>query len=120
MDGAVTDLDIIALAQIIAGLAIAALCIPLVQGRVPRNGAYGFRFSQSLASDENWYEINRYGGKRLLIWSLILALLGFAMLFDLLAPNSILLWAGFSIPLVLLLPVIQTYIYGRRFTDGSG
>ena len=64
------------------GILIGALGIPLILCKVPMNNYYGIRFSQSFKSDNNWYEINSYGGKALLISSIpivITGLLGFMM-----------------------------------------
>ncbi|MBU1700863.1 MAG: SdpI family protein [Candidatus Eisenbacteria bacterium] len=112
-----TDLYTLGLAQIILGLVIAALCIPLIRGRVPRNRFYGFRFPQSLESDANWFAINRFGGRRLFIWSIVFVILGAAILMNLIAPQSIFIWAGLSVPVILFIPIIQTYIYGRSLSD---
>lgn len=43
------------------GLLAIAVAVPLLKGKVGRNAWYGVRFSQSLASDQAWLAINRYG-----------------------------------------------------------
>lgn len=65
----------------LAGLLIAALAVPLVRGRIRRNHFYGVRFPESFQSDEAWFAINRFGGKRLLVWSVPIVLLGIAAFF---------------------------------------
>ena len=47
------------------GLLIAAVSLPLIASRVPRNRIYGFRTPKTLASDEVWYEANRFAGRQL-------------------------------------------------------
>ncbi len=44
------------------------VAIPLVLGKVPPNGAYGFRTERTLASQDVWYPANRAAG-----WFLIAA-----------------------------------------------
>lgn len=44
--------------------------------KVPMNRIYGVRFPQSFRSKTTWYEINEYGGKALLISSLLILLSG--------------------------------------------
>ena len=47
------------------GAVLCALSLPLVAGRIPRNGLYGFRTPKTLGSDEVWYPANRYAGRQL-------------------------------------------------------
>ena len=49
---------------------ILALSIPLFLGKVPMNHFYGVRFRQSFKSDQNWYEINRYGAKVMALFTI--------------------------------------------------
>ncbi len=42
------------------------LSIPLMLGRIPRNGLYGFRTPKTLASDDIWYPANRFAGRQML------------------------------------------------------
>lgn len=55
-----------------AGL-FAALAVPLVLRKVPRNGLYGFRTPKTLSDDTIWYEANAYFGRALLVSSLVTA-----------------------------------------------
>ena len=52
----------------VAALA-AGLAVPLVRGTVKRNALYGIKTVRALASDEAWYRTNRFGGWRMLGWS---------------------------------------------------
>ena len=62
------------------GLCFAALSYPLYKGMVKMNHFYGVRTPRAFASEENWYRMNRYGGKLLMIWSVCLALFGLIVL----------------------------------------
>lgn len=39
-----------------------ALSVPLILGKVPRNGIYGFRTPYTLSSDQVWYRANKIAG----------------------------------------------------------
>ena len=43
-------------------LAALVLSIPMILGKVPPNGAYGFRTAKTLSSPEVWYPANRAAG----------------------------------------------------------
>jgi hypothetical protein len=98
--------------NIFIGVILIVLSIPLVLKKVKMNHLYGFRFTKSFASDENWYSINHYGGKLFLYWSLpiiaaglvykyIPAMTDYALEFKL-------------IPLLIFVPVIQVMIYAGK------
>jgi uncharacterized membrane protein len=53
---------------------IALISIPLILRKVPRNWVYGVRTPATLKSDEIWYPANEYGGKALLVSSVISAI----------------------------------------------
>jgi uncharacterized membrane protein len=65
---------------LLAGL-IMALSLPLILNKIPPNKWYGVRIPKAFHSDENWYQINQYGGKVLFCWSLALGVIGFVKLF---------------------------------------
>jgi uncharacterized membrane protein len=54
------------------GIVLAAVCIPLILERIPPNRLYGFRVRKTLEYPEIWYPVNKYGGARLLMSSLLL------------------------------------------------
>jgi hypothetical protein len=58
------------------GLLIAILAVPLLLGWIPRNRFYGIRVPAAFASEENWYAINVFGAKRLLLFAAAISLLG--------------------------------------------
>jgi len=63
------------------GLLCMVLAVPLVRGQVRPNALYGFRLPQSFRSEEAWYAINRFGGRKLFIWSPVLIALGLVSFF---------------------------------------
>ncbi|MFP4381100.1 MAG: SdpI family protein [Candidatus Sumerlaeia bacterium] len=110
--------QIIAIANISVGLIIILASVPLFLGRVGRNRWYGIRTRKALASEENWYRINRYAARRMIIWSVLIILSGpAALLVDFGVQEDpriglIILFA--HIPLILLIPVIETVIWSRK------
>ena len=54
---------IFGLTNILVGGLLLALSIPLIKGKVKMNYLYGVRFKKSFESEENWYALNRYGGR---------------------------------------------------------
>jgi len=56
-------------------LVIILVSIPLLLGKIPMNRWYGVRFKAAFESDDNWYAINRYGAKWLIIWSIVLMII---------------------------------------------
>lgn len=57
-----------------SGLLLATLSIPMVMGKIPPNGLYGFRVKKTMDNPEIWYTVNVYSGKWLLAASLVQAL----------------------------------------------
>lgn len=62
--------------NISCGVLFILVGIPLVLKKIPMNSLYGFRISKAFDSEKNWYEINRYGGRQLIRWSLLLVAIG--------------------------------------------
>ena len=87
-----------------------ALSIPLVKRKVKMNPWYGVRIPKAFESEESWYKINAYGGKRLIFWSLLLLLIGIAAFFIPLdesnsASSALSILLAFS-PLIVVVPAI--------------
>ncbi len=100
------------------GLLVVAISIPLVLRKVPMNGAYGVRVRKSFVSDSNWYEINAYGGRLLLVFGASLAVFGAAA--SKFAPPPTSPWAPVFLvaPLLLLVPVVAAILaFARRLPD---
>ncbi|WP_254510169.1 SdpI family protein [Anatilimnocola floriformis] len=100
----------------LAGLLCIGLAIPLVYKRVPRNAFYGVRFPESFQSDEAWFAINRYGGKRLIIWSIPTISSGIVSFFLPLQANPSLALALAFLPLVfVLIPAWESWRFARQY-----
>ena len=57
-----------------SGVVLGLVSIPLILGRIPPNGLYGFRVRKTIENPEIWYPVNRYAGQRLLVASLVFVL----------------------------------------------
>ena len=64
------------------------------------------RIRKSLASDENWYAINRFGANQLIVYGVELFVVGIAVFFLPLAGFGLLLWLLILAPLILLVPLM--------------
>jgi hypothetical protein len=97
------------------GLLFLIIGIPLLRGSVPRNTLYGFRFRQAFTSEERWQQINTYGAKRLIYWSLLILLMGLCTFFLPIQENGVLILIVAVVPfLIALIPVMETYRYAQR------
>ncbi|RTH05158.1 hypothetical protein CSW23_06490 [Thermus scotoductus] len=105
----------IAVSIFIVAALLFGLSIPLVQGKVPPNSTYGFRTSKTLADPSIWYEANRFAGRVSIAVSIVMIVLGIALLlldrYTNLDPNSlIVLGLAFEIvPLLILILVLFLY-----------
>lgn len=91
-----------------------ALCLPVMLGRVPMNRYYGIRVPQSYRSDGDWYAINRYGGRQMLIYAVLVAGVGVGILFVPLRPGRVWFWAIVLAPLFLLVPPLVSIVRFAR------
>jgi uncharacterized membrane protein len=104
----------LALTHIFSGLLFILLSIPLVLGKVKMNHLYGIRISKAFESDENWYRINRYGGKVLIATGLILIVFGIAELIYPVSNQNLFIFLAF-LPAIILIPVlILIFNYGKK------
>lgn len=67
---------ILGIVNISCGVMFIIISIPLVAKKIPMNNLYGFRIPKALESEKSWYEVNRYGGRQLIQWSLLLIVIG--------------------------------------------
>ena len=72
---------ILMLMFLFSGGLLAALSVPLIMGKIPPNGLYGFRVKKTMEDPDIWYPVNRYGGKWLLAAGLVLALAAVGLFF---------------------------------------
>ncbi|MCB1232515.1 MAG: SdpI family protein [Verrucomicrobiae bacterium] len=99
------------------GLLGAGLSLPLIWRKVPMNRLYGVRFPQSFRSDEAWYAINAYGGKVLLVASILIV---GAAVYGLLFPSPAYFITGTVVILVsVLLACVECYRFARKWATRS-
>lgn len=99
-----------------AALFIMALAIPLILGRIGPNRLYGVRLPQAFQSEQAWYAINSFGGKRMIVWSVPVLLVGIASFFLRLQANTGLTLAlGFAPLLFVLMPAIESWRFAQKF-----
>ncbi len=67
---------IIGVSCVITALVLVLVSIPLVRGRVAMNKTYGIRLAKAFESQANWYMLNRFGGKQLILSSVGVAVAG--------------------------------------------
>ena len=100
---------------IILGSLFTILLIPLLLGKVKMNRIYGIPMTESYKSEENWYKLNKYGAKRLIIWSLALIVLGVIILVFSPINNYILFIAAIILPGALFaIPMLDIYGYAKK------
>jgi len=95
------------------------ISIPLLQKKVKMNRTYGVRIKKAFTSNENWYKINHYGAKRLIIWSIPLFVVGVLALFMPFGSgknaNDLLVLAFALAPVLVFIPVIvDILIFARK------
>jgi SdpI/YfhL protein family len=93
------------------GIILVAVSVPLYFGKIRMNYYYGFRIRKAFESDENWYEINRYGAKSLMCWSVVIIAIGITCVF---MDSQVVLTVSKIAFASLLVPVVQTLYYARR------
>ena len=86
----------------------AALSIPLILRKVPRNVVYGFRTPATLGDDFLWYEANAHFGRRLLIASCVSAVGVLALSFAPVSPTFFLKASLVVLLAPLLIAVLAT------------
>jgi len=94
---------------------LAAGSLPLVLRLVPMNRLYGIRIPKAFASESNWYAINAYGGRLLMVYGM--AVFAFGLLARHAAPPPASIWTAVFIvgPLLLAVPLLGLIrAYARR------
>jgi uncharacterized membrane protein len=71
------------------GVLYIGLGIPLLRGRVPPNGFYGWRTKKTLSDEKIWYAVNRVTGRDLIIGgvAVVVTALGIYLFGQALDPN---------------------------------
>jgi hypothetical protein len=105
---------IFAVLYVAAGLILMAISNPLRKGKVAMNHFYGVRLRKSFTSEKNWYLMNSYGGRQLMIWSAVLVVLGVLTLFVPFSGNeSLIVLFAFLPAVVLMIPTFLIVRYSR-------
>jgi hypothetical protein len=72
---------ILLLLFLFSGIFLAGISIPLILGKIPPNGLYGFRVKKTMENPEIWYLVNAYSGKWLLVVGIVLAIVSIVLYF---------------------------------------
>ncbi|HPQ45546.1 MAG TPA: SdpI family protein [Syntrophales bacterium] len=105
---------ILGISNIFVASLIVGVSIPLVMRKIPMNHIYGVRFKKSYESEDNWYKINNYGGKQLIIWSVPLFIIGILTFFLPLKENGVLTTLIACAPLIVLIPAYTSYKFSKK------
>jgi hypothetical protein len=107
-----------AIVNIVVGVVVIVLSIPLLMNKIGMNRWYGIRFKKSFESAGNWYRINRYGAGRLVLWSFIIIAIGIAALLR--PPHGGILRIVVSrAPLLIVIPIIESRLYAKRLVSDN-
>jgi len=95
------------------GISLIIFAIPLLARQIKPNRFYGFRISKALDSDKNWYAINSFWAKKLVIWSVVTILCGIAFCF---LESSMSITTGLMpVLLFTVIATVETLGYARKF-----
>ena len=104
----------IGLSLVLGGALIIAAGLPLLGGKIKPNATYGVRMAKSFESDENWFKMNRYGAKQMMIWAGVMMAFGVAAFLLPFRGNTLLLIIFAILPILLvLIPAFQIYRYSK-------
>ena len=103
-----------ALSNIFVGVLIIAVSIPLQKNKIRMNCWYGMRFRKSFESNENWYKINEYGARKMILWSIVIIVIGILTFLVPLETRGSFSLAIRCAPLILIIPVIQTWLFAKK------
>ena len=105
---------ILGISNICMAVVFILLGIPMLKRQVPMNRWYGARIKKSFESEENWYRINAYSAKQLILWSFPLMILGMATLFLPLAEHPGWTQALALSPLLAVAPCLLSYRHAKK------
>lgn len=109
---------IFAFLNIVSALIVMGISYPLVKRKVKMNYFLGIRLKESLESEKNWYTINEYGGRQMMVWSVPIITAGIACLFlPVQGRGAILLLILGTLPMIICMSsaIIKTIKFARRF-----
>ncbi|QTA90829.1 SdpI family protein [Desulfonema magnum] len=101
------------IANVFCGVLFVCISIPLLKDMIPMNRFYGFRFAKSFESERNWYQINKYGAKRMILWSVPIILIGIITFFIPFSSKSLGTLLAL-VPLLVIIPAMESYFYAKK------
>ncbi|MDB6110898.1 MAG: hypothetical protein JWR69_2648 [Pedosphaera sp.] len=105
----------IAITILLSGILIFILSLPLINRKVPMNGGYGIRIPAAFESEQRWYDINAYGGRRLAAWSWLIMTAGAVGFFVSPEHKDAYVLASVAVTLLAVtIPVFQLYRWSRK------
>ncbi|HVT80829.1 MAG TPA: SdpI family protein [Phycisphaerae bacterium] len=66
-------MNLVIIVHLVAAILGTVAAVPLIRGKVKMNPWYGVRIPAAFESEARWYEINRYGGRLILAWGVVIA-----------------------------------------------
>ena len=109
-----TTAMVLGLTIICSAVIVILISIPMLKRKIPMNRWYGARFKKSFESEENWYRINAYSAKQLILWTIPILIIGIVTLFLPLEGNTGLFNAIAFSPLLVCVPCLLSYRYARK------
>ena len=109
---------IFGLLNIVSGVLIIGISIPLVKRKIKMNRFYGMRIRKAFESDEIWYELNAYAGKLGIVWSIPIIVAGIICFFIPIHDENIVVLALVLVlvPVAVgaLVPLIKCLAYAKK------
>lgn len=102
---------------ILLGVLTGLLSLPLLFNLVPPNRLYGIRVCAAFISERNWYAINSFGAKRLLLFSAVITTVGLVLQAMPQAPFWVPVAGLFFTLLLLLVTVRSISRYAESLTE---
>ena len=108
----------VAIAILSGGLVMFLICLPLIYRKIPMNHIYGIRIAAAFESEQRWYEINAYGGRRMAAWSWVIIATGTLGFFVPREHFLIYAWASVAVSLgAVLIPTVQIIRWSRKHDE---
>lgn len=99
---------------VLSGVLVIAISLPLLKDQIKPNALYGIRTAKAFESEENWYKMNRYGARQMILWSSIIVIVGLLSFFLPLEENQVLAAIVATSPaLFILIAVYKIYRYSK-------
>jgi len=104
---------LLGLSNLFCAALFTGLAVPLIRRKVKMNRWYGVRISKAFESEDNWYQINAYAGKRLILWAFVLAAIGIVTFFVPLQRLALVLLFA-NAPVIVIVPCIEAIVFARK------